>query len=149
MDAANTYQVFDELWSSGQLSERDVRQLPSMGITVVVNLALPSSPGALSGEAELVASLGLVYAQIPVEWEHPRIDQFVQFASLMNALQGEKIWVHCALNMRVSVFIYLYRRLILHEEEDRAFHPMREVWDPNETWQAFIRDVTGYYAAQS
>jgi hypothetical protein len=28
MDAENTYQVFDWLWTSGQLSARDIEQLP-------------------------------------------------------------------------------------------------------------------------
>jgi len=41
MDAENTHQVFDWLWSSGQLSERDIQTLPSRGIELVINLALP------------------------------------------------------------------------------------------------------------
>ena len=45
MDAENTHPVFDWLWSSGQLSERDINQLPALGIEAVINLALPTSPG--------------------------------------------------------------------------------------------------------
>jgi len=47
MDAENTYQVFDWLWTSGQLSARDIEQLPALGIEAVVNLALPTSTNAL------------------------------------------------------------------------------------------------------
>jgi len=72
MDAENTHQVFDWLWSSGQLSGQDIRRLPALGIEVVVNLALPTSSNALPGEAELVTREGLAYVQIPVEWEHPQ-----------------------------------------------------------------------------
>jgi hypothetical protein len=43
--------------------------------------------------------------------------------------------------MRVSVFIYLYRKLILGNDETDATFPMREVWSPNPTWQAFIEGV--------
>jgi len=57
------------------------------------------------------------------------------------ALEGKKIWVHCARNMRVSVFIYLYRRLHLSEPEEVAVHPVKEVWVPNVTWQAFIEQA--------
>ncbi len=146
MDAENTHQVFEWLWSSGQLSERDIRSLPSLGIDVVVNLALPTSSNALPGEAEMVTGQGIAYAHIPVEWEAPRPEQFAQFAGVLNAFAGRKAWVHCAKNMRVSAFIYLYRRLVLAEGEEQASFPMREVWSPNEVWQAFISQVSAEYA---
>jgi len=141
MDAENTHQVFDWLWSSGQLSGRDIHALPALGIDVVVNLALPTSSNALPGEADLVTREGMAYVQIPVEWDRPRPEQFVQFAGVLDAFRGHKVWVHCAMNMRVSVFIYLYRRLVLAESVEAASFPMREVWTPDETWQAFIDQV--------
>lgn len=79
MDAINTHQVFDWLWTSGQLSENDIARLPSLGIEAVVNLATPASSNALAGEAERVAREGIPYFQIPVEWEHPRLDQLDLF----------------------------------------------------------------------
>ncbi|NOU43428.1 MAG: phosphotyrosine protein phosphatase [Methyloglobulus sp.] len=141
MDAENTYQVFDWLWTSGQLSERDILDLPALGIDVVINLALPTSSPALPGEAELVTRQGLVYIQIPVEWEKPMPEQFSQFVGTLKAFEGHNIWVHCAKNMRVSAFIYLYRRLILSENKEDASFPMREIWTPNETWRAFINTI--------
>jgi protein tyrosine phosphatase (PTP) superfamily phosphohydrolase (DUF442 family) len=141
MDAENTYQVFDWLWSSGQLSERDILSLRSLGVEVVVNLALPTSSNALPGEAELVTRQGLAYVQIPVEWEKPLPEQFAQFAGVLDTCRDRKVWVHCAKNMRVSAFIYLYRRLMLDEAEAQASFPMREVWKPNEIWQGFIERV--------
>lgn len=141
MDAENTYQVFDWLWTSGQLSEQDILGLPALGVDVVINLALPTSSPALLGEAELVTQQGLVYIQIPVEWEKPKPEQFAQFVGTLKAFEGHNIWVHCAKNMRVSAFIYLYRKLILSESEEDASFPMREIWTPNETWQAFIKNI--------
>ena len=38
MDAENTYQVFDWLWTSGQLTEQDINTLPKYGIRTVINL---------------------------------------------------------------------------------------------------------------
>ena len=146
MDAENTHQVFESLWSSGQLSERDIRSLPSLGIGVVINLALPTSSNALPGEAELITGQGMIYVQIPVEWESPKPEQFIQFVNVLNAFAGKKVWVHCAKNMRVSAFIYLYRKLVLAEPEELASIPMRSVWSPNEVWQAFIIQVCAVYA---
>jgi protein tyrosine phosphatase (PTP) superfamily phosphohydrolase (DUF442 family) len=138
MDAENTHQVFDWLWSSGQLSARDIDELPALGIDAVINLALPTSSNALAGEAELITRKGIQYFQIPVIWESPQIAQLTTFFDLLGILQGRTVWVHCAKNMRVSAFIYLYRRLRLAEAEESASFPMRNVWSPNETWRAFI-----------
>lgn len=141
MDAENTHQVFDWLWTSGQLSERDIASLPALGVDAVVNIALPTSPNALPGEAELVTRLGLTYVHIPVEWERPTPEQFEQFVGVLNALSGRKVWVHCAKNMRVSAFVYLYRKHVLGEGDERASFPMREIWTPNEVWRSFIAHV--------
>lgn len=112
-----------------------------MGVEAVVNLALPTSSNALPGEAELVTRHGITYVQIPVQWDKPELVQLEQFFGTLRALRGRRVWVHCAMNMRVSAFIYLYRRLCLGEPQEAAAHPMREVWEPNATWQAFIDEA--------
>ena len=140
-DAENIHQVFDWLWTSGQLSEEDIACLPALGIDAVINLAPPTSANALPGEAELVTLQGMAYVQIPVAWERPELRQLDQFFGALKAFEGRKVWVHCAKNMRVSAFIYLYRRMHLGDNKDDAAFPMREIWVPNETWQAFIRSA--------
>jgi protein tyrosine phosphatase (PTP) superfamily phosphohydrolase (DUF442 family) len=146
MDAENTYQVFDWLWTSGQISERDIDAMPILGITAVMNLAMLSSSNALPGEAEHVVRHGMTYVHIPVEWEHPKLEQFQEFAGVLRALSGRKVWVHCAKNMRVSVFVYLYRKHVLGESDEQASYPMRKIWQPNVVWQAFIDRVEAAYA---
>jgi protein tyrosine phosphatase (PTP) superfamily phosphohydrolase (DUF442 family) len=141
MDALNTHQVFGWLWTSGQLSEQDIGRLPPLGIEAVINLATPASSNALAGEAERVAGQGIAYFQIPVEWENPRLEQIEIFFGLLDALEGRRLWLHCAMNMRVSAFVYLYRRLVRREDAQAAAFPMSEVWEPNEVWQAFIDKV--------
>lgn len=139
MEAENIHQVFDWLWTSGQLSETDISRLPAYGIETVINLALPTSTPALPGEAEYVTREGMNYIQIPVEWEHPELQQLIEFFGVLKAFEGHKTWVHCAKNMRVSAFVYLYRRLCRAESDADSAHPMREVWEPNAIWQAFIQ----------
>jgi protein tyrosine phosphatase (PTP) superfamily phosphohydrolase (DUF442 family) len=143
MEAVNTFQVFDWLWSSGQLSENDIRQLQKEGFDTVINLAPPTSTNALKGEGELVTGLHMNYFQIPVEWENPEIDQFKCCVDLLQSqhARGKKVWLHCALNNRVSVFVYLYRKLILKESEKEAIFPLREIWTPIQVWPEFIAEV--------
>src|SRR5690554_5730992 len=104
MEAPSTFQVSDWLWSSGQLSESDIDELPILGINAVVNLALPTSPNALPGEAEMITGKGICYFQIPVVWENPELEQLKRFFDLLDSFRGKKVWVHCAMNMRVSAF---------------------------------------------
>lgn len=144
MDAENTHKVFEWLWSSGQLSARDIAALPGHGVKVVVNLALPTSVNALPGEAELVTREGLDYVHIPVVWERPEPEQFERFVAVLAAYAGSTVWVHCARNMRVSAFLYLYRSLVRGEPDSEASFPMREVWVPDDTWRAFIADVKAH-----
>lgn len=139
IDAENTNQVFDWLWTSGQPSERDIASLSGLRIEVVINLALPTSSNALPNELELVTGQGMTYIQIPVLWEKPELTQLNQFFDILEIYENHKVWVHCAKNMRVSAFIYLYRKLCRAESEELASHPMQKVWKPNEVWQSFIR----------
>ena len=141
MDAINAYPVFDWLWTSGQLSEKDIQSLPGLGIDTVINLATPDSPNALPGEADRVTGLRMNYFQIPVDWPLPEVRQFDQFTALLQACRGQKIWLHCVMNKRVSVFVYLYRKLILGESEEASAALLRQVWTPDKTWQEFIEDV--------
>ena len=138
MDAENQYQIFEWLWTSGQLSERDIGELPSLGVKSVINLALPTASNALQGEAEFVTRAGMNYFQVPVPWEKPELYHLGLFFSLVEALSGEGTWVHCAKNMRVSAFVYLYRRLRLNESEAVSLPMLSAVWEPNEIWRKFM-----------
>ena len=137
-DAENVHPVGDRLWTSGQLSRRDIERLPALGVDAVVNLAPPTSSNALPGEAEAVTVLGLTYVQIPVPWDRPDLRQLQQFFGVMDTLEGRHVWIHCARNMRVSAFVYLYRRLRRGEPDTAARHPMDDVWAPAGTWREFI-----------
>jgi hypothetical protein len=59
----------------------------------------------------------------------------------MDTHQGRKILVHCALNMRVSVFVYLYRVLKLGLDPALAQQNLWAIWQPNEPWQRFINEA--------
>lgn len=145
MDAENCHQVFPWLWTSGQISPQDIARLPSLQIAAVINLAPPTSSNALAGEAERITRQGIAYVQIPVEWEAPQPLQFEQFVAGVNMFKGSKVWVHYAKNMRVSAFTYLYRKLVLGEQDDTATFPMRAIWEPNPVWQTFIENVCAQY----
>jgi protein tyrosine phosphatase (PTP) superfamily phosphohydrolase (DUF442 family) len=141
MEIANFQQVDERIASSGQPGRDAFAAIAGQGYSSVINLALPSSENAIPDEGALVTGAGMNYFHIPVEWQAPKLSQFKLFASVMEAHAREKVWVHCALNMRTSCFIYLYRVIHGGVERDQAMESMRKVWDCNESWSIFIRQV--------
>ena len=51
-----------------------------------------------------------------------------------------RIFIHSALNWRVSAFVALYGELRLGWPRPRAESHMRIFWEPNDVWTTFARD---------
>ena len=134
----NYYAIDARLASSGQPDAEQLRAIAAAGYQVVINLALPESDNALADEGALVAALGMSYIHIPVRWEAPQLADLQLFCGFMRVLELKKVWVHCAYNMRVSCFLYLYRRHVLQEPEATARFPMSEIWQPEGVWAELI-----------
>jgi protein tyrosine phosphatase (PTP) superfamily phosphohydrolase (DUF442 family) len=143
MNAVNFVQLSDTVATSGQPAAADFPVIAAQGYRTVINLAMPTSDDALPDEGAIVTGLGMNYVHIPVPWEAPQVAQFERFTALMRLLDGEKIWVHCALNMRVSCFMYLYRRHELGWPDADARRHMDPIWDPREypAWDRLVHDV--------
>lgn len=124
--------------TAGQPRPEHFAVLAKAGYDTVINLATASSSNALPDEAQLCAQQGLRYCHIPVIWEQPTENDFDQFSALMATLQERKVFVHCALNMRVSAFMFLHRILNLGESVEAASQDLQRVWTPDANWQAFI-----------
>jgi protein tyrosine phosphatase (PTP) superfamily phosphohydrolase (DUF442 family) len=139
----NFLQLSDRLATSGQPTEEQFQEIVRAGYEVVINLGLARTDYALEDEAGLVHSLGMNYVHIPVIWENPTLENFDEFTSMMEEHKGERLFVHCAANMRVSVFMALYRILHLGWERERAMEDVHKIWDPNERWDKFITKVLG------
>ena len=134
----NVLQISDKLATAGQPNIKQFRAVADAGYETVINLALPTSEGAIAHEAQLVQSLGMEYIAIPVIWENPTTADLDKFLQAMEKRTSQKIFVHCAKNMRVSAFVYLYRRLHLNCNNEQAIADLHKIWQPNENWQSFI-----------
>jgi len=143
LDAITNYLELTPLvGTAGQPTAEQFSLLAAAGYKVVINLATPTSTDALPNEAELVAQHGMVYVPIPVAWEHPTTEDVYKFFAALDAYQGQRIFVHCVLNYRVSVFMYLHsvlREDILPEE---AIWDVRAIWEPDDVWDEFMSSMT-------
>ncbi|MGG6239979.1 protein tyrosine phosphatase family protein [Nodosilinea sp. AN01ver1] len=136
------------LATAGQPTAEQFEALAQADYTVVINLALSTSDHAIPNEAELVKSLGMTHFHIPVVWEAPTPTDLEIFFKVMERNRDYKTLVHCALNMRVSAFVYLYRVLRLGVEEPVARTDLHRIWQPNPTWQAFIDEMLAQQAKE-
>ena len=141
MNIVNFLQIDESIASSGQPDRNDFGQIAALGYKTIINLAMPTSDKAIADEGALVTRAGMNYVHIPVEWEAPARHQFEFFSSIMAAQGSQKTWVHCALNMRASSFIYLYRRSHLGVEKSVAQASLTKIWQPNEVWSGYIQDL--------
>jgi protein tyrosine phosphatase (PTP) superfamily phosphohydrolase (DUF442 family) len=127
-----------DLITSGQPTVEQLSEVAAAGFQDVINLALHNDSYSLPDERGTVEALGMTYTHIPVVWQQPTQADLAAFLAALDRLQGRRVYVHCAANMRVSAFMYLYRVLRLGWPSESALPDLHALWQPNETWQAFI-----------
>ena len=140
---ANFLPISDSIATAGQPTKAQLREIHKAGYQVVINLAMANSTNAIPQEQKIVTSLGMKYIHIPVIWSNPTLANFQEFSQAMISNQEQKIFVHCAANMRVSAFMYLYR-LQQGINEQEAKQDLNKIWQPNPIWQNFINEVVNY-----
>jgi protein tyrosine phosphatase (PTP) superfamily phosphohydrolase (DUF442 family) len=143
----NYVKISDQLATSGQIADTQIKSLEEAGYEVVVNLATASLER--NGiEGFLVVQGGMTYVQIPVSWAEPSMRDLEMFFDVMEMNRDRKVFVHCFANMRASAFTYLYRTLKEGIDPEEARKAMTPVWDPNELeqWAGLIERAQGHFA---
>ena len=135
----NYLKLDDRIATSGQPTDAQLADVAGAGYQVVINLAHPDNDRALKDEKSTVEGLGMEYLAIPVVWRQPTREDFERFRQAMDANRQRKVFVHCAANMRVSVFMALYRTVALGWKWEEAYKDVDRVWTPEDWWQKFIK----------
>ncbi len=124
--------------TSGQPTAEELLHIVKAGYDVVINLGLFDADYSVKNEEQLLKSSQIKYIHIPVRFEAPKDKDLREFISALNRHKESKIFVHCAANKRVSVFMALYRILVLGWEKDKAINDLEKIGKPNSIWQSFI-----------
>ena len=140
-DIFNYVKISDQLSSSGQPTPQQFRSISDAGFAQVINLLPAGGENSLDNEGDLVTDLGMRYDYIPVDFKRPTEEDFALFVAAMEGHESRKVWVHCAVNARVSVFIARYRHEVLGVPEDEARAPIAKVWEPFGVWKGFLKGV--------
>jgi protein tyrosine phosphatase (PTP) superfamily phosphohydrolase (DUF442 family) len=80
------------------------------------------------------------YVHLPVNFESLRAVDFERFVNVMETWRGQRVFVHCAANMRVSAFVFLYRVLKRGESRATAEEDLKRIWNPDGAWRTLIND---------
>jgi len=138
----NYHLVNDKLATSGQPSEEHLGSIARAGFEVIINLAVhDDAKYSLPNETENVRSLGMEYIHIPVQFNSPTEENLLDFFEAMKTHHTNKVWVHCAANWRVSVFVGLYHKIIVGLPTEEAFKLLHDTWKPNKVWSIFISTI--------
>ena len=131
------------MFSSGQPTAEELKQIKEYGIGTVINLAESDAEEALNHEDKICLDIGLNYIQLPISWETPSSDQCLLLLDLVNhLLESQMVWVHCSNNNHVSSLMYLYRQYFMDVDIATAQDFLHEIRTPNETWTGLIHAVS-------
>jgi protein tyrosine phosphatase (PTP) superfamily phosphohydrolase (DUF442 family) len=134
----NYLPINDSIATSGQPTEVQFELVRDAGFRHVLNLAPHGGENALADEAATLRALGIEYTYIPVDFKAPSEDDFARFSQAIAECGIEPVWIHCAANMRVSAFVYRYRRDVLHEDPKALADDLLRIWKPFGVWKSFI-----------
>jgi len=139
LESTYRYLKIDErISTSGQPTVEQFESIKAENFDVVINLSPSSAISAIKDEATILKSLGLDYVHIPVDFDNPSAVAFEHFAFEMNNRAEQRIWIHCAANLRVSAFLYRYRVSVLGWTESDAAPDLDRVWNPSSVWSRFL-----------
>ena len=134
----NFSRIDERLATSGQPEQDELAWIAESGFHQVVNLALHDAEYALADEAGSVAGLGMTYHHIPVPWQRPGDEQLDRFFALMDANSTQRLFIHCAANRRVSVFLALYFMARHRWDSTRGMDHIHSIWTPDDVWLLFL-----------
>ena len=136
----NYYQVPGLFETSGQPNNKQLISIANGGYEVVINLAPNTTiEGRVINEKDILKYNNITYIHIPVDFNNPLDEDFNKFVAALEENKHKKIWVHCAANMRVSAFVFKYRRDVLGLSQKNIERDLKAIWIPNKAWSFFLK----------
>jgi [ribosomal protein S5]-alanine N-acetyltransferase len=129
------------LASSGQPDPAGIEAIGRAGFKQLINLAMPTSPGALANEADLAERAGLRYLHLPIDFEAPEPEQAARLFQELQRSAGQPVFVHCAKNMRVSALLSAYRMVLAGVPCQTARADLHAIWEPNHVWRCYVSNA--------
>ena len=138
--APNVVVVTPLLVTAGQPDRASLLKLKSEGYAAVISLAPGNTADAVSDEAEILKAQGIEFVHVPIPWQTPQASHLDATAAALKRYQGQKVLVHCQMNMRASAVTFLYRAIYAKEDPATAWADVKKVWTPKDQWAKYVDD---------
>ncbi len=134
----------DDRWlTAGQPSAQWLGTLKQQRIDAVLYLAPPTVGDALATEPDIVRDQGLIFVNVPVVWDRPSAADYRVFERQIRSWRTQRlsVLVHCQVNMRASVFSFLY--LVINEGAvpEEAWSAVSRLWTPYGPWKRLVQEL--------
>jgi protein tyrosine phosphatase (PTP) superfamily phosphohydrolase (DUF442 family) len=135
----NYIKINELISTSGQPKQEEFEHIANEGFEVIINLAVSCSSNALENEDKIVTNLNMTYIHIPVNFESPNLSDLKLFLTILQSLEANKVWIHCSKNYRVSAFMYVYHKYVLHTPFEQIDLSIFDLWQPSLPWQELMK----------
>ena len=106
----------------GATTPEAVPELKKMGFASIINLRLPSEPGAnVEGEAAAAKTAGINFFNIPFSGANPDPAVADKFLATITAQANEPAYIHCAAGNRAAAMWMIKRLVVDHWDTDKAY----------------------------
>jgi protein tyrosine phosphatase (PTP) superfamily phosphohydrolase (DUF442 family) len=139
--APNVVVISPTLVTSGQPTASSLADLSQQGFNAVIYLAPSTVPDAVKNEPDLVARQGIEFIHLPIAFNAPTEADFATVSAALSRLQGQKVLVHCQVNMRASTMVFLHRVIANKENPATAWEAVTRVWSPQGPWKRLTQEL--------
>jgi len=148
MQAKSQQPIHENLMTSALPSEDDFGAISAAGYETIISLCEPTDSITLDNEDALVTDAGMRYIHLPVDFDTPTVEDYELLRDLLNLFVGQKVWLHCTKNYRVSAIMYLYNTIDRGVAPEMAKMSMHTIWQPTQPWQNMITEALDKYVHQ-
>jgi uncharacterized protein (TIGR01244 family) len=128
----------------GATTPEAVPEIKKLGFKSIINLRLPSEPGAnVEAEAAAAKTAGINFYNIPFSGQSPDPKVADQFLSTITAPGNEPAYIHCAAGNRAGA-MWMIKRLVVDKwEAERAFQEASALGLTSPALKQFAIDYAG------
>jgi protein tyrosine phosphatase (PTP) superfamily phosphohydrolase (DUF442 family) len=119
----NYVELSSHIGTGGQPDPTGLQQLAEKGYQSIINIRTSGEEFDLVGEEKQALQLGLRYYVVPFGGQE---GQALAFNTLLSALKGEKVFIHCGSGNRVGALLMVYFALEEGMPVDKAEQEARK-----------------------
>jgi uncharacterized protein (TIGR01244 family) len=139
----NYVEVTSLIGAGGQPDLNGIKQMAEKGYKTIINIRTSGEEYDLAGEEKQALQLGLRYYIVPFGGQEPQEAQALAFNSLLSALKGEKVFIHCGSGNRVGSLLMIYFALEGGMAMDKAEQEARKAGLRSPQLLEFAKQIIG------